>query len=106
MWALQFTSEAADDLKRLDGSQRNQVASALERVRINPLPVSEGGYGKPLGNKFGFNLTGLLKIKLRSSGIRIVYKLERIEGRMVIIVIGMRKDEEVYREAAKRQSRT
>ena len=55
-----------------------------------------------MGNKHGNDLTGLLKIKLKSSGIRIIYKLVRINSQMIIIVIGMRSDEEVYDIAHKR----
>ena len=55
-----------------------------------------------MGNKHGNDLTGLLKIKLKSSGIRIIYKLVRIDSQMIIIVIGMRSDEEVYDTARNR----
>ena len=68
----------------------------------NPLPVSEGGYGKPLGNKRGNNLSGFLKIKLKSLGIRVVYKLIKINGQMLVVVIGARTDDEVYDTAKKR----
>ena len=70
-----------------------------------PLPVEEGGYGKPLGNKIGINLTNLMKIKFRDRGIRVVYKIERIDGIMKIIVISARTDEQVYKEAAKRREK-
>lgn len=50
----------------------------------------------------GNNLTGLLKIKLRGDGIRVVYRLERRERAMTIIVVGIRDDDAVYGEAAKR----
>lgn len=43
-----------------------------------------------------------MKIKLRSSGLRIVYKLLRRESSLVVIVIGVRADEEVYDIARKR----
>ena len=68
----------------------------------NPLPVSEGGYGKPLGNKRGNNLSGFLKIKLKSLGIRVVYKLIKIDGQMLVVVIGARADDEVYDTAKRR----
>ena len=74
----------------------------LNRVSENPLPDYMGGYGKPLGNKDGINLSGLLKIKLKSSGLRFVYKLEQSDSGMLIIVIGARSDNEVYRLAGKR----
>ena len=104
-WELAFLDEALQDLRRLDGSQRKRVLKALERVRTNPLPKSEGGYGSPLGNKLSYDLTGLLKVKLRADGIRVVYKVYQQDGMMLVVVIGMRADEEVYREVARRKAR-
>ncbi len=101
-WSLKYLPEARDDLKRLAGNQRIIVAKAIEKVRQNPLPANEGGYGKPLGNKNNNDLSGFMKIKLRSAGIRIVYKLIRTETEMLIVVIGVRADNEVYDIASKR----
>ena len=103
MWELSFLPEAREDLRALDGSQRIRVVKAIAKVQSNPLPSSEGGYGKPLGNKRLSQLSGLMKVKLKSDGIRIVYKLERIEHAMRIVVIGVRSDDAVYREAQKRR---
>ena len=103
MWELSFLPEAREDLRALDGSQRIRVVKAIAKVQSNPLPSSEGGYRKPLGNKRLSQLSGLMKVKLKSDGIRIVYKLERIEHAMRIVVIGVRSDDAVYREAQKRR---
>lgn len=103
MWELSFLPEAREDLRALDGSQRIRVVKTIAKVQSNPLPSSEGGYGKPLGNKRLSQLSGLMKVKLKSDGIRIVYKLERIEHAMRIVVIGVRSDDAVYREAQKRR---
>ena len=103
MWELSFLPEAREDLRAWDGSQRIRVVKAIAKVQSNPLPSSEGGYGKPLGNKRLSQLSGLMKVKLKSDGIRIVYKLERIEHAMRIVVIGVRSDDAVYREAQKRR---
>ena len=103
MWELSFLPEAREDLRALDGSQRIRVVKAIAKVQSNPLPSSEGGYGKPLGNKRLSQLSGLMTVKLKSDGIRIVYKLERIEHAMRIVVIGVRSDDAVYREAQKRR---
>lgn len=103
MWELSFLPEAREDLRALDGSRRIRVVKAIAKVQSNPLPSSEGGYGKPLGNKRLSQLSGLMKVKLKSDGIRIVYKLERIEHAMRIVVIGVRSDDAVYREAQKRR---
>lgn len=101
-WTLKFLPEAKKDLEGLAGSQRILVAKAIEKVRQNPVSMFEGGYGKPLGNKGGRNLTGLLKIKLKDAGLRVVYKLIQTETEMIIVVIGARADEEVYDIASKR----
>lgn len=101
-WKVEYLPEAEKDLKGLDGSQRNLVLIAIKKVQQNPLPVDENGYGKPLGNHSSTSLAGLMKIKLRSAGLRIVYQLRRTETSMMIIVIGVRADEEVYELAQKR----
>ena len=101
-WKIVYIPEAEMDFAALDGSQRILVRKMLNRVSENPLPDYEGGYGKVLGNKGRNNLTGLLKVKLKSSGLRIVYKLEKTENDMIIVVIGARSDNEVYELAGKR----
>jgi len=101
-WTLGFHPKAEKELDALDGSPKAQVSRAIERVLQNPLPQSEGGYGKPLGNKRGLNLAGHFKIKLKKSGMRIVYRLIRENNVMKVVVISIRDDDEVYKEAARR----
>ncbi|MDE6835244.1 MAG: type II toxin-antitoxin system RelE/ParE family toxin [Ruminococcus sp.] len=101
-WSVEYLPEAKKDLKNLDGSQRLLVLKAIKKVQTNPLPQSEGGYGNPLGNKNGNDLSGFLKVKLKSAGLRIVYKTVKSDDQMLIIVIGARADEEVYNIAGKR----
>ena len=101
-WEILYSDEAKTDLRDLDGSQRKSVLKAIKKVSQNPLPVNEGGYGKPLGNKHGKDLTGLCKIKLIKEGIRVVYALIRTETSMKIVVIAARSDDEVYEVAAQR----
>ena len=104
-WCIEFLEEAEKDLKKLDHSTQIQVLKGIRKVSQNPVPAEEGGYGKPLGNKSGTNLTNLMKIKFRDIGIRVVYKVERVNGVMKIIVISARTDEQVYKEAAKRRDK-
>lgn len=66
------------------------------------MTASEGGYGKPLGHRRDGNLTGYLKIKLRGDGLRVVYRLERAGRVMTVVVVSVRDDDAVYREAARR----
>ena len=103
IWEMDYLPEVRKDLKSLARNQQIIVEKALKKVKENPLPQSEGGYGKPLGHKQGNDLTNFLKVKLRGEGIRIVYKLVRTETRMLVIVIGVREDEEVYTIAQKRK---
>lgn len=105
IWDIEFLEEAEKDMKKLDDSVRLQVLKGIRKVGQNPLSVQEGGYGKPLGNRSGNNLTNLFKIKFRNLGIRVVYKVEQIEGVMKIIVISARNDEQVYKEAGKRREK-
>ncbi|MBR0076650.1 MAG: type II toxin-antitoxin system RelE/ParE family toxin [Synergistaceae bacterium] len=101
-WSTEFLPEARNDLKKLSGNQRSIVAKAITRVEKNPLPRSEGGYGISLGHKGTYNLTNYLEIKLRGAGIRVIYKLIRTETEMLVVVIGMREDEDVYEVAQQR----
>ena len=97
-WTVEFLPEARKDIKSLDKSQWALIQKALKKVSQNPLPVTEGGYGKPLSG----SLAGCYKIKLRTAGLRTVYKLQRTETSMLVIVVGVRADEEVYELAEKR----
>ncbi|MBR4910692.1 MAG: type II toxin-antitoxin system RelE/ParE family toxin [Clostridia bacterium] len=101
-WELIFLPEAVKDLKKFDRSQQLLILKSIKKVQTNPLPIYEGGYGKPLGNKGGNKLTGFLKIKLKDAGIRVVYKLIKTKTQMMIVVIGARADDEVYEVADKR----
>ena len=102
MWNIEYLPEVKRDLKELDGSQIYIVRKAIDKVSKNPLPASEGGYGKPLGNKNGIQLSGCYKIKIKKEGIRVVYKLVREEEKMRVVIVGARADSEVYEEAAER----
>lgn len=104
-WTVVYLPEAQEDLDRLDNSQRNVVLKAIKKIQTNPLPSNEGGYGKPLGNMSGSQLAGFLKVKLRSAGLRIVYKLVRVQDSIVIVVIGARADSEVYSIAEQRKNK-
>ena len=104
-WELDYLPEARKDIKDLERSKQILVDKAIKKVKKNPLPQDEGGYGKPLGSKHGTNLTNMLKIKLRGEGIRVVYKLIRMETKMLIVVVGVREDEEVYAIAHRRRNK-
>jgi len=104
-WELKYLLEAVDDLDKLNNSVRPQVLKGILKVQQNPLPKSRGGYGEPLGNRRGNNLTGLYKIKFRGIGIRVVYALEERNSVMTVIVVSARADNEVYDTASSRRDK-
>ena len=97
-WSWKYSQEARADMKKLDNSQQEQVIRAIRKFVQNPLPKSEGGYGNPLHGE----LAGYFKIKLLDSGIRILYTLKRRKDKMIVVLIGMRRDDEVYEIALER----
>lgn len=68
VWNIEFTKEAQKDIRKLREPSKSHVNEAINKVAQNPLPFTEGGYGKPLGHKRDGNLTGYLKVKLRGGG--------------------------------------
>jgi len=100
MWKIKITNEARNDFNKLDKGIKNQVLKGIYKVSQNPLPTPNG-YGKPLGNKGGNNLTGFFKIKYRDIGIRVVYTLVREQEIMNITVVSGRDDEYCYELASK-----
>ena len=101
-WHYDFIEEAKKDFKKLDGHQKRIVLKALDKVCQKPLPYTEGGYGIPLGNKYGFDLTGCCEIKLRGQNLRVIYLLEKDRMVMLNIAIDERGDLEAYRSAYNR----
>lgn len=102
-WTVEYIKEALCDLKQLDAYNRKVILRAIDKTAEHPLPSPEG-YGKPLGNKNSSRLSGCYKIKLRDLGYRVVYSLVRDKKVMRIIVIAIREDDEVYKEAERRIS--
>ncbi len=102
-YKIEYYPLAVKDLKKLDNNSQKQVLKAIQKVSENPLSIIDGGYGKHLKNTNTTKLGGLLKIKLKDSGIRVVYKLEKVKKKMIIIVIAVRENNTVYKIAHKRK---
>ena len=101
IWRIEYIKEAQRDLLKLDPHNRRIILKAIEKTAERPLPPPEG-IGKPLGHHASSNLTGYYKIKLRDLGYRVVYGLARENNIMKIIIISIRDEDAVYREAEKR----
>ena len=100
-WKVEYIKEAQRDLQKLDAYNRRIILKAIEKTARRPLPPPDG-VGKPLGNHAAANLSGYYKIKLRDLGYRVVYGLVREGNVMKVIVISIRDDDAVYREAERR----
>ena len=100
-WEIEYIKEAQRDLKRLDPYNRKLILKAIEKTAERPLPPPNG-IGKPLGNHASSKLSGYYKIKLKALGYRVVYQLICQNDVMRVIVISVRDDEAVYKEAERR----
>lgn len=100
-WDIEYIKEALRDLKRLDAYNRKLILKAIEKTAERPLPPPDG-IGKPLGNHASSQLSGYYKIKLKNIGYRVVYCLVREKNIMKVIVISIRDDDAVYKEAERR----
>ena len=100
-WKIEYIKEAQRDLKNLDPHNRKLILKAIQKTALRPLPPPHG-IGKPLGNHSATKLNGYYKIKLRELGYRVVYGLVKENNVMKVIVISIRDDELVYKEAERR----
>jgi len=96
-YKIEFHPGAEKDFDALDGSIRKEVAKKIDALAENPF------LGKPLGKRYGTDLTGFYKLYVSRKKYRIVYRLigEYIEV-IEIVGIGKRDKEEVYKLVARR----
>lgn len=91
-YSLAFKEEALREWQKLDSNVRDQFKKKLEERLLNPrVPAS-----KLSGHNDRF------KIKLRSVGYRLVYEIRDSELIVVVVAIGKRERNAVYKAAAKR----
>ena len=99
-YRIEFLPNAEKDFDTLDGSIRKEVAKKIDGLAENPF------LGKPLGKKYGPDLTGFYNLYVAKKKYRIVY---RLIGRYIevieIVGIGKRDKEEVYKLVARRLKR-
>ena len=91
-YSLEFKPKALKEWKKLDHSIKLQFHKKLKERLENP--------HVPYSKLSGFH--NVYKIKLRSSGFRLVYEV--IEEKIVVMVlsVGKREDGAVYRDLEKR----
>jgi len=97
VYKIEFLPDAEKDFDALDGSIREEVTKKIDALADNPF------LGKPLGKKYGVDLTGFYKLYVSKKKYRIVYRLigKHIEV-IEIVGIGKRDKEEVYKLVARR----
>lgn len=88
---LKFLPTALKEWKKLDGSIQSQFKKKLqERLQEPHLPASRlSGFDKHY------------KIKLRASGYRLVYEVIDTEICVLVIAVGKRDNNQVYKQAQK-----
>lgn len=89
---LGFLEEALKEWGKLDSSTREQFKAKLAERLANPHVPS----AQLSGHKNRY------KIKLRSAGYRLVYEVRDSELVVIVVAIGKRERNAVYKAAAKR----
>ncbi|MEW6068351.1 MAG: type II toxin-antitoxin system RelE/ParE family toxin [Nitrospirota bacterium] len=96
-YKIEFIPDAESDFKSLDKSLQREATKKIDALSENPF------LGKPLGNKFGIDLTGFYKLYFHKKKYRIVYRILGVYIEVIeIFGIGKRDKEEIYRLVAKR----
>jgi mRNA interferase RelE/StbE len=91
-YELQFHPDALDEWGRIDKPIREQLKKKLaERLTEPRVPASQLA-GRPNRHK----------IKLRSAGIRPVYEVREAQLIVLVIAVGKRERNAVYRVASRR----
>lgn len=92
-WRVIYHHEVADDLEALGRYAARAVLKAIEERIRDGAPEQSG---KPLAGE----LAGCRRI--RSGDVRIVYRVDAGIVEVLIIAVGPRRNDEVYRTARKR----
>jgi len=93
-YALKFLPTALKEWKKLDRAiQKQMKKKLLERLDH---PHIEASRLRSFANHY--------KIKLRGSGYRLVYEVVDREGYVLVIAVGKRDKDSVYKKASERSS--
>lgn len=91
-YSLEFDARALKEWRKLGDTVRQQFRKKLVSILLNP---------RVEANRLS-ELPDCYKIKLRSSGYRLVYQVLDQEVVVFVVAIGKREREQVYRGAAER----
>ena len=94
-YKLKFLPTALKEWKKLDSFIQEQLKTKLRERLQNP--------HVPASRLHGFE--NHYKIKLRTSGYRLVYEVVNKEVCVLVIAVGKRDKGEVYKKAAKRKGK-
>jgi mRNA interferase RelE/StbE len=91
-YELGFLDSALKEWQKLDNSTQTQLKRKLQERLENPHVTASKLYGA--NNHY--------KIKLRSTGYRLVYEVKDQELIVIVVAIGKRERNAVYKKAVKR----
>jgi mRNA interferase RelE/StbE len=91
-YELAFLDAALKEWRKLDNQTREQFKAKLEERLLNPKVPS----ARLHGSKERY------KIKLRNAGFRLVYEVRDQQLIVLVVAVGKRERNEVYRMAEKR----
>ncbi len=91
---LEFLEQAFDEWQKLNPSIKQQFKKKLTKLLVNPRIPKNKLFGHP--NRY--------KIKLRSIGYRLVYEVIDDEIIVLVIAVGKRENNAIYRSADSRSS--
>jgi len=91
-YSLEFDARALKEWKKLGDTVRQQLKKKLAEVLLNPRIEANRLHSLP----------DCYKIKLRSSGYRLVYQVIDHEVVVFVVAVDPREREQAYRKAAER----
>jgi mRNA interferase RelE/StbE len=92
-WAVFYHPDVQDDFRRLGRVEARNIQAVIVERLVNGEPDK---VGKPLyGALAGYR-------RLRTGATRIVYRVDKGRVEILIVAVGMRRDDEVYEKAGGR----
>ena len=98
MYRVELIRAAEEDFALLDRSLQTLALKQLRKLENHPHA------GKPLGKRFGFDLSGYRSLPFGGKRYRIVYRVDQTSSVVTVIAIGKKAKFEVYRQATERRN--